>query len=101
MYDRSIHAQYTRYTVYRLPMSLCTYSIKFESSLSCQWHCRNLHHCISANKIQYNLIADQRKEKRKLIHYTTPPSAAGFQTAELSITDGEIFRDWFKQRVKV
>ena len=33
-YDRSVHAQYTRYTVYRLPTSLCTHSIEFESSPS-------------------------------------------------------------------
>ena len=42
-YDRSIHAQYTRYTVYRLPTSLCTHSVEFELSPSCRWHRSDLH----------------------------------------------------------
>ena len=48
------------------------------------------------DKIRCNLIADQTRKKRKLICYTTPPSAAGFQTAELSVTDSEVFGDGFK-----
>ena len=44
-YDRSIHAQYTRYTVYRLPTSLCTHSVEFELSLSRRRHRSDLYHC--------------------------------------------------------
>ena len=42
-YDQSVHAQYTRYTVYRLPTSLCTHSVEFELSPSCRRHRSDLH----------------------------------------------------------
>ena len=45
MYNRSVHTQYTRYTVYRLPMSLCTCSVEFELSPSRRRHCLDLHCC--------------------------------------------------------
>ena len=48
-YNRSVHTQYTRYTVYRLPTSLCIYSIEFELSPSCRRRRSDPHGRVSTN----------------------------------------------------